>query len=105
MAIFSLNRIQGFQVQRVIFHRNGISGQPFHSVYFTFDFEGSWPQMVAIVPNDSNGNAGIECFVINLNDPTSCWRGDNFARLVWGAIARAEDSPVLQLGMKTDQDG
>lgn len=78
--------MKGFKVTDVTHHRNGIGGRPFWSVRFSFDNEGRFhPNMVAIIPSDEAARG--ECFVLDLNDPTSNWRGDHFEKDVKHAVA------------------
>lgn len=93
-----MNGIKDFQVTDITTHRNGIAGRGFYSVRFSF-CEGFTSEkiacstvrtnMLAIMPHSANQDVGVECFVIDMNEPTKCWRGDNFAPLIWDAIRAA----------------
>jgi hypothetical protein len=84
--------IKSFRVTDVQYHRNGICGRSFHSVRFSFESEGTfYPNMIATMPYNAIVNAdlrsdGVECFVVNMNDPSDCMRGDDFAKQVHEAI-------------------
>lgn len=82
---------QGFKVTDVNFQRNGVSGRGFYVVRFSFTntpaYDGKfYPNMMAVMPDEATTENGIECYVIDLNDPTSGWRGDYFSELVRAAI-------------------
>lgn len=82
--------IQGFKVQNIVLHRNGIAGRPFHAVYFEFD-NGGQPQkrMMAILPREAKHKEGDqECFVVDLDNPEANYRGDNFIQLVRNAVIK-----------------
>ena len=84
-----LSGLNDFRVTDVTSHRNGVSGRRFHSVRFSYFDVGSskfMPNMLAVIPQDAAMGEDTECFVIDLNDPTSNWRGDNYARHVKAAI-------------------
>lgn len=76
-----------FRTTDVTSHRNGIGGQPFWSVRFSFE-EGSffYPNMVAIVPDNDKATDLVECYVLDLNNPMLNFRGDHFVDLVRKAI-------------------
>lgn len=82
------NGIRDFKVTDVTYHRNGICGRPFHSVRFSYTEDGRFmPNMLATVPAEATDHpGGRECFVIDLANPTACWRGDAFAELVHSAV-------------------
>jgi hypothetical protein len=76
-----------FAVTDVTYHRNGCCGRGFYSVRFSFKEDTFQPNMVAIMPADVIDDKDFaNCFVMNLNDPTSNWRGDQFAADVRAAI-------------------
>lgn len=80
--------LKNFKVTDVIFHRNGVGGRSFYNVRFSFtQDEHFMPNMLAITPCDAKlGNEDVECFVINVSDPTSCWRGAHFVDDVNAAV-------------------
>lgn len=87
--------INGFQAHAVKYHRNGIGGRSFWTVYFSCmltDFTPAkfMPNMMAVLPADSRDlvTAQAETFVVDLNDRTECWRGENFFELVHRAIEK-----------------
>lgn len=88
-----------FTVTDVTYHRNGCTGRGFYSVRFSFKEDVFQPNMVAIMPDVINNKSCQECFVMNLNDPTSNWRGDQFAYDVRAAIERFSDD--LQASFKS----
>jgi hypothetical protein len=99
-----------FNVTKVQHQRNGISGRPFHHVFFSYEEKGGafHPNMLAIVPDKQDGAKPdlCECYVVDLNAPEECWRGDNFHDPVMDAIdnhRKAEDkrwNESLQKGRK-----
>lgn len=84
--------ITDFRVTDISSQRNGIAGRPFHAVRFSctltdFNPPRFMPNMLAIVPSDPRREDGDhEFYVVDLNDPKECWRGDNFAELLMQAI-------------------
>lgn len=79
--------MKNFKTTDITYHRNGCSGRGFYSVRFSYDDDGFKPNMVAILPADLvDGTSFQECYVLDLNDPTSNWRGDQFAYDVRAAI-------------------
>lgn len=78
--------IKNFRVTDKNFQRNGISGRSFWAVRFSHEDElGFHPNMMAVIPTQANEKVrgvGVECFVLDLNDPFSAWRGDDFFRFV-----------------------
>lgn len=54
-------------------HRNGVSGNPFYSVFFSFIEDGEHHDLIAVITSGS-GN----CFIVSKNNPEACWRGDVF---------------------------
>lgn len=61
------------KIKEVQFQRNGISGEPFHAVWFTLREEGKTHNLIAVLSDNKGG-----CFVIDPLAPESHWRGDNF---------------------------
>jgi hypothetical protein len=91
MAKRSQARITGFRATDVVHHRNGVCGRSFTTVRFSFEDEGTLrPNMMAVFPVDAQTQPGLgdgtECYVIDLNDPSNCMRGDNFLDDVQEAI-------------------
>ncbi len=87
----SISPLQNFKVTDITHHRNGIMGRPFDSVRFSFEAaDVFYPNMLAIVPEYSPVQ-DVECYVVDMNNPAECWRGDNFVDLVRTAIKAAED--------------
>jgi hypothetical protein len=84
--------INDFRVTDVTSHRNGVSGRAFYSVRFSYVDEANGDRfmsnMLAVVPMDAKDG---ECFVLDLNAPTECWRGDNFSESVGYAIQVHQD--------------
>jgi hypothetical protein len=80
--------IKDFKVTDITSHRNGISGRPFWSVRFSFSDGGNAfrPNMLAVTPREPNKEHGVEVFVVDLNHPSECWRGDDFAQHVNRAL-------------------
>ena len=64
---------------RVTFHRNGVSGEPFHAVSFSHEHE----NLIATVTDEKGG-----CHVINPENLGMCYRGDNFERDLRDAIIK-----------------
>ena len=58
---------------KVIFHRNGVSGEPFYAVSFTHEHE----KLIATVTGEKGG-----CHVINPGNHNLCYRGDNFEKVL-----------------------
>ena len=62
-------------------HRNGISGRSFTAITFTFVDEDRFysGKLTAIIPDKDNySKHDVECFVIHIEKPELCYRGDNF---------------------------
>jgi len=85
--------IKDFKVTDVTYHRNGICGRQFYSVRFSFDNdERIMDNMLAVVPHAAcKSGDGAECFVIDMNNPTSYWRGDDFNDQICAAVAEYEE--------------
>jgi hypothetical protein len=84
--------IKDFKATQVTYNRNGISGRPFYSVVFSYvdcsyADEPLKPNMLAIVPDEGSEE---ECFVVDMNDPSQCWRGVDFLAAVTAAIKEAD---------------
>lgn len=89
-----MNNIKQFKVTDVKWHRNGVAGRSFYSVRFSYTEDDRFmPNMLAIVPGDAKvEGADTECFVLDMNSLTECFRGDNFVKLVWDAINKDPDT-------------
>lgn len=87
-----MEKISDLSIDR---HRNGISGRSFFAIQFSYDDgEGTVrPRMLAVVPNDDIKVGAVECYVIDLNDPAMCWRGDQMHDLIKGEIRKLMDVP------------
>lgn len=87
--------MKNFKVTDITSHRNGVGGRSFYSVRFSYNNEGQFmPNMVAVMPEDvidHKSRNNEECFVLDLNNPTSNWRGDDFASDVRTAIKTHND--------------
>lgn len=79
--------MKNFKVTDVTYHRNGVCGKGFYSVRFSYQDDTFMPNMVAVMPSEAvDAKNCEECFILNLNDPTSNWRGDQFASDVRAAV-------------------
>lgn len=78
-----MNEPLDIEVTAIQSHRNGISGNHFYSVYFTFKEDGKTHDLIAVIPG-GQGN----CFVVSKNDPDACWRGDHFEPDLKEAVAQ-----------------
>jgi hypothetical protein len=82
------NGIKDFSATQVTYNRNGISGRPFYSVVFSYvEGETLKSNMLAVVPDEGTDE---ECFVVDMNDPSQCWRGVDFLEYVAAAIKEAD---------------
>jgi hypothetical protein len=86
------NGIKDFRATQVTYNRNGISGRPFYSVAFSYvdcsyADEPLKAHMLAVVPDEGSDE---ECFVVDMNDPSQCWRGVDFLADVTAAIKEAD---------------
>jgi hypothetical protein len=60
-------------IKEIQSHRNGVSGNHFFSVFFTFNEDGQIHDLIGIVmPGAGN------CFIVSKDYPEKCWRGDHF---------------------------
>jgi hypothetical protein len=85
----SYGTILDFKVINTNHQRNGISGVPFTSVEFSYQERGGsfHPRMLAVVPDDANFEGGdVNVYVVDMEDTTQCWRGDNFSDAVRDAL-------------------
>lgn len=79
-------------VVSVNYQRNGIAGEGFFAVRFDWkDERGAIRQMIATVFPEYNDDGvtivGSEYYgVVDINEPTACWRGDNFIGSLLDAI-------------------
>jgi hypothetical protein len=64
-------------------HRNGVSGNHFYSVFFSFTEDGKSHDLIAVITS-GYGN----CFVVSKKDPEMCWRGDHFESELKEAVAQ-----------------
>jgi len=81
------------KVNSIVYHRNGVFGQPFYAVLF----ESEGRRMLATVLNkEADTNIGaINCFVVDVDKAAegnvrfgeNSYRGDNFADELRAAIA------------------
>ena len=62
---------------KVVYHRNGVMGEPFYAVSFKHEHE----DLIATVTGEKGG-----CHVINPNDISMCYRGDTFEKSLRGEI-------------------
>lgn len=85
--------IKGFTAKQVTWHRNGISGRSFWSVAFSYvEGETLKANMLATVPVDGVASGpDVECYVVDMDDTSMCWRGDSFVGPVFAAI-KAHDT-------------
>ena len=81
-----MRRKMNLTIDSVTYHRNGVSGEGFHSVAFGWDGR----KMIATVFEGQGA-----CAVIDLGDLCENWRGDHFEPQLRKAIA-AHDRLVLQ---------
>jgi hypothetical protein len=97
--------MKDFKVTNVTYHRNGICGRQFHSVRFSYDNEGTpMDNMLAVFPvNARVAEGSVECYVIDLNNPTRNWRGDNFVHPVAAAVADFEAKGPERLAAAMDK--
>lgn len=84
-------------------HRNGISGNHFYSVFFSFDEDGEHHDLIAVITSGS-GN----CFVVSQYDAKACWRGDHFESELKEAVAqwvsKRWNTPVERIRKELDSD-
>jgi hypothetical protein len=84
-------------------HRNGISGNHFYSVFFSFTEDGKSHDLIAVITS-GYGN----CFVVSKEDPEMCWRGDHFeSELKEGVsqwVSKKWDTPVERIRNELDDD-
>jgi len=70
--------MKNFKIADITYHRNGVGGQSFNSVRFSFSNDSKfYPNMLAIVPATEKPKCS-ECYVVNIDSPTENWRGENF---------------------------
>jgi len=81
-----MKRKMHLTIDSVTYHRNGISGEGFHSVAFGWDGR----KMIATL-----FEAKGACAVLDTGDLCECWRGDHFEPGLRKAI-KAHDRKVLQ---------
>ncbi len=86
----------GLNIQTVTFHRNGVSGEGFHLVAFTFTAAaqegGETTSLMATV-----FEADKHVAVIDPTDIESKWRGDQFETELRAATDRWEDNLPVNL--------
>jgi hypothetical protein len=86
----------GIKIQKVTSHRNGVSGEGFHLVAFTFTSAaqegGETTSLLATV-----FEADKHVAVIDPTDLDSKWRGDQFEAELRAATLRHEDSLPINL--------
>lgn len=82
-------------VRDVRHHRNGVFGEGFYAVHFQFDDEGTVRELVGIMfgfnpetPETSDWRRRTA--VINAADPSSKWRGDEFAPVLYDTVMWAD---------------
>ena len=88
---FAKNELR--KVHDVTYHRNGISGIGFYSVYYVWaDYDGVERRMLAsITPNsDIGGYDEASCRVIDIDEPETSWRGDSLAPKIINMIERSK---------------
>ena len=71
------------KIKSVQFQRNGISGEPFYAVWFSFKEEEKEYNLIATVTDTKGGS-----HVVDPNNPGSKWKGDNFEPELRQAIIR-----------------
>ena len=69
------------KIKSVQFQRNGICGEPFHAVWFSFTDKGREENLIATLTDHKYG-----CLIIDPLVPESHWRGDHFERDLREAI-------------------
>lgn len=90
-------------VLKVAWHRNGISGEGFHTALFTFNEGGKQHRMVAVRFGDAKSDrkvGGVQCAVLDVDllkkgvieMGQNSWRGDHFVDAIDAAIAAFEHS-------------
>jgi len=62
---------------KIIYHRNGVQGEPFYAVSFTHEHD----ILIATVTGEKGG-----CHVINPGNLGMCYRGDTFEKALRGEI-------------------
>lgn len=67
------NNELNLNIKTIKSHRNGVSGNSFYSIFFSFVEDGKYHDLIAVITQGS-GN----CFVVSKDDPEECWRGDHF---------------------------
>lgn len=99
----NLSGIGDFRATQVTYNRNGVSGQPFWSVAFQFTSDGAlYTNMLAVIPIDDNADTYDETktFVVDMNDPSECWRGTSFFALAMRAVDAYKVKRNRSLGLK-----
>lgn len=90
--------IENFRARRVVYNRNGIGGEPFYTVYFSYEESGVFmPSMLAVLPFEGKSH---QCMVVDLQDATQCWRGEHFFEFVAPAIKAHEDELAKPRGSR-----
>lgn len=79
-----MNNELNLNITAIQSHRNGVSGNHFYSVFFSFIDEDERPHNLIAVITSGSGN----CFIVSKDDPEMRWRGDHFESELKEAVSQ-----------------